>query len=66
VAIPVGFGCGLWALLYRYDFGLPLLPTLIFGLLLTGLVYHQYQMHQWWIHFNNQPPIVAPTTSDAD
>ena len=32
-AIPIGFGCGLWAFFYRKDYGLALLPTLILGLL---------------------------------
>ena len=64
VAIPVGAGCGLWALLlallFRKDyFGLPLLPTLILGLILTGLAYNQYQTHLWWNQWNDQPPVVV-------
>jgi hypothetical protein len=56
VTIPVGIGCGLLVLFNRKNYGLPLLPTLILGLVLTGLVYNQYQTYQWWIQFNNNPP----------
>ena len=63
VAIPVGAGCGLWALLLallnRKNYGLPLLPTLMLGLILTGLAYNQYQTYQWWIQFNNNPPVLV-------
>jgi len=64
--VPIGFGCGLWALLFRYrtDYGLPLLPTLVLGLLMTGLAYHQYQMNPWWNQWNDEPPIVVPVVSD--
>ena len=61
-AIPVGFGCGLWALLFRKDHGLPLPPTFLLGLLLMGLAFHQYREYQWWRQFRIDPPIVVPAS----
>ena len=62
-AIPVGFGCGLMALLYRKDYGLPLLTTLVLGLFMIGLVYNKFQTYQSWNQWNNQPPVVLPAAS---
>ena len=57
-AISVGFGSGLWALLFRKNFGVPLLPTLILGLLLIALAFNWYQAYQWNIQSNGQSPTV--------
>ena len=62
VALPIGFCCGLWALLFGKNRILSLLPILILGLFLTGLVYHQYKMNQQWQQWNTNPPIVVPAS----
>ena len=63
-AIPVGFVCGLWALLFRKDREFQsLAPTLILGLLLAGFALLQYRTYQYWHpSLPGDPPMVVPVT----
>ena len=65
IATPVGFICGLCALLFRKDPNfLSLLPIFVLGLLLVALACHEYRQYQWWQNFHANPPVVAPVVPD--
>ena len=67
-AVPLGFGCGLWAFIYgnENDRGLSFLPTLALGLLFIWLACN---LGLRWIVdcglWNGQPPISVPASVES-
>jgi hypothetical protein len=68
LAVPIGFCCGLWVIVFqRYtakDLIPTLIPTIMLGVLLLAFVVHQYQMYQLSKKWNDNPPVVVPMLSD--